>query len=493
MGFIRAPWLLALALCATPCVIALPVNMLNPTRPGPGSRVAAAALQREASMLANQGLRGGAAAVKVARPALREQKSIRMPVISCFFYFLSIALTAPAMPSMANKMINKDGSTRVSPEGVSLYGTMASVDQIFTVMFTKLWGSLSDVHGRKPFMMFSGVGAAIGWWTVVQAAKTSNMPLLFAGRALDGVTSCMQPICQSAIRDMSPQDKLKENFGYLLGISVGGAFIVGAIIGGILTSRRGPEVAMMAASGAAVTGIIVTYLFGQETLPIEHRAEKMDWLEANPFGALHVLTRDRVTAGAAMSYLLVWTALNGLQTNLFSYLEHRYGWGRTHAAMLQAQVGIMLAFTQALGPKLLIPIIGAVGAVKLGLGIWAVAALIMASAPTGGIFSIGCVASSGGCLCLPILMGIVSDGAGANESGAVLSALECALTMNRIFAFKGMAMLFAYGMRRGFPGGFFVLCSMSCVVAIGIMTAIQKDIATERVKPLSAAAAEAKS
>ena len=156
------------------------------------------------------------------------------------------------------------GSTKVSPEGVSLYGTLASIDQIFTVIFTKLWGSLSDVHGRKPFMVFSGTGAAIGWWTVVQASKTANMPLLYAGRALvcmhlkspgcvsppvlagntpaaktqtvyspqDGVTSCMQPICQSAIRDTSPPDKLKENFGYLLGLSVGGAFIGGAIIGG---------------------------------------------------------------------------------------------------------------------------------------------------------------------------------------------------------------------------------------------------------------------
>ena len=76
------------------------------------------------------------------------------------------------------------GSTKVSPEGVSLYGTLASIDQIFTVIFTKLWGSLSDVHGRKPFMVFSGTGAAIGWWTVVQASKTANMPLLYAGRAL---------------------------------------------------------------------------------------------------------------------------------------------------------------------------------------------------------------------------------------------------------------------------------------------------------------------
>jgi hypothetical protein len=49
-------------------------------------------------------------------------------------------------------------------------------------------------------------------------------------------------------------------------------------------------------------------------------------------------------------------------------------------------------------------------------------------------------------------MGIVADGAGVGESGAVLSALETALTMNRIIAFKGMAMIFAFGMKRNLPG-----------------------------------------
>ena len=107
-GGFRSRCLLVLALCATPCV-ALPAGNHAPALLNPGARVAAAALQRE-------GLRGGAAAVvKVAKPALREQKSITMPVLSCFFYFLSIALTAPAMPSMANKMINKDGTPTHCP------------------------------------------------------------------------------------------------------------------------------------------------------------------------------------------------------------------------------------------------------------------------------------------------------------------------------------------------------------------------------------------
>jgi len=56
---------------------------------------------------------------------------------------------------------------------------------------------------------------------------------------------------------------------------------------------------MLAASCAALAGIVVTAIFGDETLAPEHRAPKIDWLQANPFGALHVLMRDRVTAGGA--------------------------------------------------------------------------------------------------------------------------------------------------------------------------------------------------
>ena len=84
----------------------------------------------------------------------------------------------------------------------------------------------------------SSAGVALGWLTV---ALSSSVPLLLAGRALDGVTSCMLPITQSMVSDLSPAAELSKNLGRLQGLSVGAAFIVGAMAGGVLTQKKGPR------------------------------------------------------------------------------------------------------------------------------------------------------------------------------------------------------------------------------------------------------------
>ncbi|EKX32699.1 hypothetical protein GUITHDRAFT_121139 [Guillardia theta CCMP2712] len=398
------------------------------------------------------------------------------PITTCWMYFMSIALCAPALPSMANKIARSDGKGTVSAEGVRLYGTLTSIDQAFTVLFTKLWGSYSDVIGRKPLMLFSAAGLAVGWATVVKAAENKNMALLYFGRMLDGITSCMQPICQSAVQDVSAPEQLKANFGILLGLAVGGAFILGAMMGGIITSIKGPELVMATASLVSAVNFFVTLFFAPETLPPHKRMAKVQWKEANPFGAMEILTRDLVTAGAAASYLLIWTALNGQQTNLFSYVEYRYGWDRTRGAMLQAQVGLVLALSQSLAPKYLSPYLSTSNIIQLGLFLYLVSGIIMGLAPNGLVFTGGALLSAVGCMAIPVLMSVVASRAPPGKSGAMLSALETGLTLDRVLAFKSMASLFAWGMKKSIPGVFHYVGSTCCLLAMLVMTMISKEV-----------------
>jgi hypothetical protein len=52
------------------------------------------------------------------------------PIFACWAYFVSASLTTPAMPSLANSFVNKDGSTTVTQAGVDLKGTFESIDQL---------------------------------------------------------------------------------------------------------------------------------------------------------------------------------------------------------------------------------------------------------------------------------------------------------------------------------------------------------------------------
>jgi len=88
------------------------------------------------------------------------------------------------------------GADLVNSRGVNLYGLCTSIDQLFTFLFVGFWGAWSDLIGRKPLVALSSAGVAIGWLTVAFGHTTG---LLLAGRALDGVTSCMLPITQSMV------------------------------------------------------------------------------------------------------------------------------------------------------------------------------------------------------------------------------------------------------------------------------------------------------
>jgi DHA1 family tetracycline resistance protein-like MFS transporter len=104
-----------------------------------------------------------------------------------------------------------------------------------TFIFDPFWGAVSDHVGRKPLQILACTGYTLGWGTV---ATCRLLPILLAGRALDGVTSCMLPICQASVRDISPPDRLSHNLGSLSGLAIGAAFIVGGMAGGLLTKAR---------------------------------------------------------------------------------------------------------------------------------------------------------------------------------------------------------------------------------------------------------------
>ena len=79
--------------------------------------------------------------------------SLGWPIFVSFLYFLSIAMTAPALPAFCNSLFSAGGEDKVNSRGVSLYGTFTSIDQLFTFLFVGFWGAVSDHVGRKPLIV----------------------------------------------------------------------------------------------------------------------------------------------------------------------------------------------------------------------------------------------------------------------------------------------------------------------------------------------------
>lgn len=95
-------------------------------------------------------------------------------------------------------------------------------------------GGLSDKYGRKKLLLLSLAGTFIGYLIFGLGIVLHNLPLLFIGRILDGITGGNISIAVSAIADVSDPKAKIHNFG-LIGMAYGLGFVIGPFIGGLLS------------------------------------------------------------------------------------------------------------------------------------------------------------------------------------------------------------------------------------------------------------------
>lgn len=138
-------------------------------------------------------------------------------------------------------LISPGSPFRVTPDGWSftqgliMLGWLQAVYPFCIFVAAPVLGQLSDRHGRRPVLALSLFGTAVGYALFALGISTANIPLLFASRALDGITGGNLAVAQAAIGDISTHENRARNFG-LLGAAFGIGFIVGPYLGGKLSS-----------------------------------------------------------------------------------------------------------------------------------------------------------------------------------------------------------------------------------------------------------------
>lgn len=133
-----------------------------------------------------------------------------------------------------------------------IYGILSSVYPAFQLIGAPILGRWSDTFGRKKVLLISTAGTLIGWIiflfalympkfdlididTALMGAFTLSLPLviLFAARAIDGITGGNISVANAYIADLSDDKTRSKNFGKMA-ISSNLGFIVGPALAGIL-------------------------------------------------------------------------------------------------------------------------------------------------------------------------------------------------------------------------------------------------------------------
>jgi multidrug resistance protein len=120
----------------------------------------------------------------------------------------------------------------------AMAGLLVASFSIAQVVFSPITGRLSDRFGRKPIIILSLTGTAVG---SLLTGLAGSLWLLFLGRIVDGASGASVSVAQAAVTDVAPEEERARLLG-LLGAAFGAGFALGPAIGGVaaLVSHRLP-------------------------------------------------------------------------------------------------------------------------------------------------------------------------------------------------------------------------------------------------------------
>ncbi len=109
-------------------------------------------------------------------------------------------------------------------------GFLVASFSLAQLVFAPVWGRVSDRVGRKPVLIVSLFGTAIG--SVLTGIAGAALWLLFLGRLVDGASGASVSVAHASVTDIAEPDQRPRLLG-LLGAAFGAGFALGPAIGGL--------------------------------------------------------------------------------------------------------------------------------------------------------------------------------------------------------------------------------------------------------------------
>lgn len=161
----------------------------------------------------------------------------------------------------------------ILPQYAEKFGASATTIGVLVASFSlaqlvcaPLWGRLSDHIGRKPVLLISLFGTAVGsLLTGVAGGVAGGLALLFLGRIIDGASGASVSVAQASVADVAaPRDRAR--LMGLLGAAFGVGFVAGPAIGA-LGALVSPQLPFYLAAVIACVNAIVAIRRLPETSP----------------------------------------------------------------------------------------------------------------------------------------------------------------------------------------------------------------------------------
>ena len=351
-----------------------------------------------------------------------------------FIDLIGFGILAPLVPFYALK-------TGLGAASVTLVVAAYSLSQ-FVAM--PLWGHVSDRMGRRPVLLVSMGGHALSY---LMLAHAESWEMLLAARILGGITSANLATAYAYVTDVTRAEERARHLGRL-SAAFGLGFVVGPVLGGLLSGSGGLDQADLARPAYAAAALSALSFLGiLLLLPESNRASSPEARSERP-GLLQGLSRigrqPRI-AGLVLLCLIVITFVAAREAILAIWAHDIHGLGPRDIGLLLGISGGTIALFQffAMGPlaarfgsyalvraAMLFYIVGWLGLllatswIHLALAVW-VAAMATAMFQTN-------------------MQTLISEEAAPGERGLAMGVYQSSSSMARFLGQAGVGSVYAF-------------------------------------------------
>jgi DHA1 family tetracycline resistance protein-like MFS transporter len=335
--------------------------------------------------------------------------------LTVFVDMIGFGIIIPILPLYAERL-------HASPVAI---GWLTGIYSGMQIVFTPLLGRLSDRFGRRPVLMLSIAGTAVGFALMGLA---NSLVMLFVARIIAGITGGNISIPQAYIADVTTPETRSRSMG-MIGAAFGLGFTFGPMIGGLM-SRISYGAPFYFAAALAVANVLLIYVLLPESLSREQRTTAH---ADAPIAEVFRHGRGLMFGTVVATYFFLVAGFSIMNTLFALFTEKRFGYDAHANGYLFGFVGILTVLVQGGMIGRLVKIFGETALARVGMVLTTIALGLLPLVRDLPMLLLVCVGLSfGSGFASPPLNGLASQLIDRAWQGRAMGVLQSAGSLARL-------------------------------------------------------------
>lgn len=345
-------------------------------------------------------------------------------VATMFLNFAGLTIIIPVIPYIVQEY---------TPHIALYVGLITSVAALCQFLISPALGYLSDMFGRRPVVLVSLLGGAVGY---AMFGIGGALWVFFLSRIIDGLSSGDTPAMYAYVADVLPPHERGRYYG-ILGASAALGFMAGPAIGG-LAAEVSLSTPFWVASALALVNAAWGYLVMPESLQKKDRVSTFKLRHLNPLTQFRNVFSSFTLRVLFIASLAFFLGLVMQQSNFSVFLKEVMHWQPVQIGIMLTVVGLVDFFAEGYLTGKLLPIFGDMRVVRIGVFLTGIGMILVGAVAftySSMILYVGIVVYTlGDGLFEPAMTGLISNAADPGAQGRVQGANQSIQSVARVVA-----------------------------------------------------------